>query len=262
MKVGIFGLGVVGTAIKESLVNAGHEVVSYDPKLGEFNGAQFAECYFVFVSVPTPTDKDGYQDRSALMDVCSKLKSIEYKRPVILKSTVLPGTCTYLRSLYGTFFIHCPEFLTERNAKSDYINQKEIIYSMPKGHSQIQYEFEKLMRETTNKDVKITSSNSYRETELAKYLHNNFLASKVAFMNEFYDICKNQEVEYSIVIKLALTQGKVGDTHTLVPGPDGKRGFGGMCFLKDTKALSTFCMKNDIRTPILDAVIDYNNTVR
>jgi len=37
-----------------------------------------------------------------------------------------------------------------------------------------------------------------------------------------------------------VSDGRVGDSHTLVPGPDGKKGFGGSCFPKDINAFMTF----------------------
>ena len=39
---------------------------------------------------------------------------------------------------------------------------------------------------------------------------------------------------------------------------DGKRGFGGTCFPKDTNALANFAKENGVDTPILDAVIKRN----
>ena len=71
-----------------------------------------------------------------------------------------------------------------------------------------------------------------KEAEMIKLFRNN-LSVKVSFCNEIYDYCKMKEIDYEKVVEIAATDDRIGLSHTLVPGPDGQRGYGGTCFSKD-----------------------------
>ena len=98
---------------------------------------------------------------------------------------------------------------------------------------------------------------SIAEASLIKYGINSFLATKVLWFNQFYDTV-NGHGNYNRIISAIANDPRIGHSHTIVPGFDGKRGFGGACFPKDTKALSYF----DPEFSILKDVITANNKIR
>jgi UDPglucose 6-dehydrogenase len=98
-------------------------------------------------------------------------------------------------------------------------------------------------------------------TELIKYTHNCFLATKVELFNEIYDVCQKVGVSYPNMMQGVHAIGKVGENHTRVPGPDGKRGYGGVCFPKDMKAFIGFARQIGLILPVLEAGM-YGNTPR
>ena len=65
---------------------------------------------------------------------------------------------------------------------------------------------------------------------MVKYLTNSFLATKVSFKNEIYQICDKLKIDYDKVIKYATLDDRLGKSHWNVPGPDGDFGFGGKLF--------------------------------
>jgi UDPglucose 6-dehydrogenase len=76
-----------------------------------------------------------------------------------------------------------------------------------------------------------------------------FLATRVTFFNELYDIVQGASKQFdakldydAIRIGLAL-DSRIGISHSQVPGYDGKRGWGGHCLPKDTSALVSFARK-------------------
>ena len=75
-----------------------------------------------------------------------------------------------------------------------------------------------------------------RITEMAKYMHNVFLALKVTYCNEIREICEHVGIPYDKVRFAALAMNGIGYGHTSTPGHDGQAGYGGMCFPKDTQA--------------------------
>lgn len=264
MKIGIFGLGVVGNSVKLAFEAAQIDVVSYDPKFDlQYDGAKFLTCQFIFVCVPTPTT-DGKQDQTAIYDVCRKLTALKYHGAVVIKSTVLPETCDKLTQTFPLLFIHNPEFLTERNARQDFLKQTDILYSIPKGYSAIQQEFETIHRKAlpASSALKFHDFNDYKITEMAKYLHNCFLATKVVFANEMYRLCATSDIDFKQVVKAAQTQGKIGESHWQVPGPDGKMGYGGMCFPKDMDALANYAVQKHCVQMVLTSALITNKQIR
>ena len=94
--------------------------------------------------------------------------------------------------------------------------------------------------------------------ELSKYTLNGFLAAKVSFMNQIYDIATEAGLDYEELRKLVLLDPRVGESHTLVTR---ERGFGGKCFPKDLNAsISWASQRSDPR--LLQAVADYNDAIR
>ena len=53
-----------------------------------------------------------------------------------------------------------------------------------------------------------------------------------------YDYCKRMGADWARVHQGMLLSGYINDTHTFVPGPDGKFGYGGKCFPKDVNAFT------------------------
>jgi UDPglucose 6-dehydrogenase len=253
LNIGIIGIGMVGTAILETLKKSNISPLIYDKykKIGSFK--EVVNTDLIFVCVPTPT-QNKVQDISFLKDVISGLDDNYYNGVIVVKSTVLPGTMDNLKKLYPKLKLaHNPEFLTERNAYEDFINQKNILISCNVEDLNL---IKKVYGYMTSSEV--IHYEDYRITETAKYVHNCFLATKISFMNQIYDYCQKENIDYSKVTEAAISQGKIGSTHTLVPGPDGDRGFGGSCFPKDTEALIGFIEEFSI----LKEVIEYNKSIR
>ena len=97
---------------------------------------------------------------------------------------------------------------------------------------------------------------------MVKYFTNCFLASKVTFANQMFDICQTQDIDYDKVCEYALYDKRIGNTHLLVPGPDGDRGFGGHCFPKDLAAMIYFGNQSDVDCQFLENIQEFNQKVR
>ena len=91
---------------------------------------------------------------------------------------------------------------------------------------------------------------------------NSFLATKVSFANEIYQICDKLKIDYDKVVEYATLDDRLGKSHWNVPGPDGDFGFGGHCLPKDLSALIFLAMNLDTETNVLNAVEETNDVVR
>jgi UDPglucose 6-dehydrogenase len=254
MKIGAIGTGFVGQCVVNTFSKV-FEVKVHDIKLNT-KIEDVLDTDIVFVNVPTPS-VDGKQDYSIVEGVIANLQLLRYEGIIVIKSTVLPGSCRKWEERYGLPIVHNPEFLTERNAQHDFDNQESVLLSGSiEALSPVASAYEKVFP-----NIPIHCYNKFEVTEMGKYIHNDFLATKVAFMNEMYDLCQYVGCDYNQAIEAALSQKKILPNHTKIPGPDGLFGFGGTCFPKDTIALYTaFSDKVNLKT--LGGAIESNKISR
>jgi len=240
MQVGVIGNGYVGGATS-LLEHEGVPFYIYDkaPKKCKPLGITVKDlmpCDFIFVAVPTPMNQDGSCSTSIVDGVVNELHEAGYdKGRVIVKSTVPVGTCRRLNVMF------MPEFLTERSWRKDFTEEEDWILGTNTRNDKIRDEVYKLFESAWNhgalKNRPRMTFSTTEEAELTKYTRNCFLAVKVSFFNEVYEFCEINDINYRKVRELACRDERVGINHTSVPGPDGKKGFGGTCFPKDTASL-------------------------
>ena len=99
---------------------------------------------------------------------------------------------------------------------------------------------------------------SLQEASFVKYTINSFLAMKVLFFNQLYDAVGDTSANFATIIKAVGSDGRIGSSHTSVPGHDGKQGYGGACFPKDTSAFVNYSN----RLTLIEKCIEINNTYR
>ena len=97
-----------------------------------------------------------------------------------------------------------------------------------------------------------------RTAELAKYMENCYLATKVTFCNEFYDIANAFGVDYNQLRETWLLDPRIGRSHTFVY--ENARGFGGNCLPKDISAIVYQAEQLGVNCGLLNNVIRRNNT--
>lgn len=260
-KIGIIGLGFVGNAVRESYDSALSEVVTIDsdPRkgaTGTYNDLTDAEA--VFVCVPSPMGPDGKCDTSILEGVLKNLKSIKYNNVIISKVTAIPTEYERLQEDFPNL-VHVPEFLTAANAIREYIGETDAIIGGKITAYQREAQRIITMGQTQLKNVAFCSIG---EAALAKYIINTYLATKVVYMNEMYQLANACGYDWRKMRSLIDIDERVGISHTRVPGPDGSFGFGGMCFPKDVAAMLNFAGEKSIPLNILDMAAKKNTMLR
>ena len=254
--VGIIGNGFVGES-QAFAFSPTCDVKIYDKNplrsVNKLN--EVLKCDFVFVCVPTPMKNDGSQDFSFIENVFKNA----IKGPVyIIKSTIVPGSTKILNDKFKELdIVFSPEFLTERTAKLDMLTQARIIFG---GKSELTIKCEDLFAQRfMNRTFIHTDSTT---AEYIKYMNNNFFATKVSIMNEYYRLGKEIGIDWEKALHGFAADHRIGDSHLHVPGPDGKFGFGGTCFPKDINALIAFANEKGIKMNVLEAAWKTNLEVR
>ncbi len=256
MKIGIIGYGVVGKAVALTLSKA-YDLVRYDKyaKLDLFKDLK--DCKIIFVTVPTPFDcETNCVDESAILESLDKLQKINYNSIVIIKSTLPPGYSDRYAEEYDFTMVFNPEFLRESTTPNeDFANQETVVIGTENAtvFSSVKEMYQKALQPSAK-----YYHTSLAEAEMIKCAQNTMLASRVALANMIYDACEQNEINYNKVRELAFDKFKILGPHMVqVPGPDGRRGFGGKCLPKDIRAFSTV-QDSDL----LNNIIKYNDSLR
>lgn len=264
MKVGIIGVGYVGTAVQTGFAPI-TEILTYDTakECTEHSIAAVAHnAEIIFICVPTPMNADGTCNTDIVEAVLQEISDTHTVHvPVcVLKSTVTPGTTELLAHKFPSITI-CfnPEFLTEKNYINDFISQVNIIVGHTGNSATVKPVVDLFYRRFPQSQVWIITA---QEAEMIKYVANTLLSTKVAYLNEIYQICKTTNINYDRITGILKLDPRLGTTHWTVPGHDGHFGFGGTCFPKDINALIQYGEQNGQPTPLLKAVWEKNLEVR
>lgn len=260
VKIGIIGYGFVGKAT-DSGFNSNVEKYIVDPKL-ETSIEQLSEFNpdIAFVCVPTPMGKDGNQDSTILEEVIKQLVRLCPQTIKVVKSTVLPSILDDLYKLDNQI-IYNPEFLREKHADLDFINSDMIILG---GDRNVAGKVSEVYLNNSSCKTQDHVFTDLKTASLIKYSINTFLASKVIFFNEIFSIYEKLDVadKWEDVKNIISRDARIGESHMDVPGHDGRKGFGGACFPKDSLALVKFADGLGTNLTSLKTTIKTNNRIR
>ena len=257
MKVGIIGMGFVGNALRAGLKD-NVKVIEIDPKLNtNEKDLKIFEPNIIFICVPTPADSSGSQDLTILNSVFNEIKDMDSL--VVLKSTVSPDNLISFKQKYN--FVYNPEFLREKSAVEDFINGSLILIG---GKNTLSKDLSRFYIEYTHCKSNEHFLTDIHTASLVKYSINSFLSTKVIFFNQLKNIFNegNESETWENFIKLIGQDNRIGISHMDVPGHDGRKGFGGACFPKDSLELLKYSQRINKEFSLLKEVIKINNEIR
>jgi UDPglucose 6-dehydrogenase len=255
MKLLIIGHGFVGKAVDYGFSNSDVVKTIIDPKYGNsIDDVVISDYDATFVCVPTPMKSDGSIDSTILDTVMEQINSQSRSRihRIIIKSTVTPDI---INKHAHDGIVYNPEFLREKTALEDFVNPDFHVFG---GLNWDTIAVEELYRKYSSCRICPTFHVSYKEASLIKYAINSFLALKVIFFNQLFDVAQESGASFNKIIKALDEEPRIGNSHMRVPGFDSKRGFGGACFPKDTAALIAFTDK----MTLLEKAVNINNEYR
>lgn len=260
MKIGIIGHGFVGKALAEALTND-VQVCKVDPKLDtSIDDLKNFKPEVIFICLPTPMLDNGIQDISIVKNTILELNKFITDEIIVVKSTVHPGNINEIK-LICPRFVYNPEFLREKHAKEDFINSDLIVFGGDQEFADSLANIYSNHTKCINKEYIFTDVTS---ASLIKYTINSFLATKVIFFNEINSIFKltDSNESWEDFTKILSKDSRIGNSHMLVPGHDGRLGFGGACLPKDINALLKYAESNDLELSLIKNVIKTNNKIR
>jgi len=213
----------------------------------------------IFICVGTPTKKGGNSaDLSQIFEVAKELsKTINKFKIIITKSTVPVTTGDEIEKILKKKLsknkfsvVSNPEFLREGEAIRDFTFPDRVII----GSNDLKSKkiLKNLYSPLIGKGAKYIHT-SRRAAELIKYASNAFLATKITFINEIANLCEKTNINVDdIAIGMGLDQ-RIG-SRFLRAGP----AYGGSCFPKDTKAITSTGDKFKTNLSVIKSVIKSN----
>lgn len=230
-------------------IDAGRLHFTADPRQA-YEGADI-----IFICVGTPTGTNGRTDLGAIQRAADDIALVLLDRPrdapapvIVVKSTVPVGTTHMVRDRIRAkvgpnlaFNVaNNPEFLKEGDAVSDFNRPDRVVIGVEDERTG------EVFRDLYDPFVRnghpiyvmdILSS------EMVKYASNNFLATKISFINEMANLCEAFGANINRVREGMCADKRIGHQF-LYPG----LGYGGSCFPKDT--LACVAMGEESGTPV------------
>lgn len=223
---------------------------------------EISESDIIFVCVPTPCNSEDDIDLSHIIEAATQVGVLLRKdhgyRVVAVKSTAVPGSTEEI--IIPTLERHSqkkagkdfgvavnPEFLQEGKAIDCFINPDRIVigeYDRRTGNI-----LEELYRDFRCPIVRT----NIRTAEMIKYASNAFLATKISFINEIGNLCKNLQIDVYEVAKGMGYDPRIGKQFL-----NAGVGFGGSCLPKDLDALIFKARKLGYKAEILESVSKVN----
>lgn len=215
------------------------------------------------VCVGTPSSPNGSVNLEQVLRVAEQVgQAIRLKNGyhgLVIRSTVLPGTVEKAASIIaresgkhvGRDFgvADNPEFLREGTSLFDFENPPFTVVGAT------DETIVNLLREMYAGINAPFYAVTTREAEILKYTCNAFHAVKVTFANEIGAICKKENIDSHVVMKIFCEDTKLNiSPYYLKPG----FAFGGSCLPKDVRALTHESRRLDITAPLLQSLIPSN----
>lgn len=237
----IVGYGVVGHNLAKELALLNPDI--YDKYKTEYNTKKSIKYDFCFICVDTPYTKECPCDISQVENALEENNADIY----IIKSTILPGTVEKLKELTDKRIIFSPEYY----GGTQHCNNFTFDFTVLGGDKKDCIEVQQLLQNVydARHTFRIVDS---KTAELTKYMENSWLATKVSFCCQFYEIAKQLDINYEELRELFILDPRVNPSHTFVYNnhPYWKS----HCLDKDVPAIADFA-----EAELLKDIVKFNN---
>ena len=236
----IIGYGIVGHNLSEELKEIKPDIVDKYKK--EYNTIRDVHYDLGFVCVDTPLKEDNTLDISEVINSINEYDCDIY----CIKSTCPVGTVDYLVKNTGKKIVFSPEYYGNTKHCNDYNFDFTILGGNKKTCDDIIQII--LPCYDGRHSFKIVEP---KLAETVKFMENSFLATKVSFCNSFYNVCKEENINYSELRELFILDPRINPSHTFVY--DDTPYWDSHCLNKDVTSIS-----NQYDMPFIKSMVEFN----
>jgi UDPglucose 6-dehydrogenase len=209
----------------------------------------------VMIIVGTPSGSDGNADLQYVFAAAESLAPhLKEGAVVVIKSTVPPGTNAKVKdtikakTTVNFDLASVPEFLSEGSAVENTLHPDRVVLGVESDRA----------REILTKLHSPLSTNIIvmlpESAQMCKYAANNYLATRITFINQIADLCEHNGADIEEVIRGIGEDKRIG-SHYWYPG----LGYGGSCFPKDVKEISAYAKTIGENESLFIAIDDLND---
>lgn len=245
----IVGYGITGNNLETEILCLNPDIADIK-YVGHFKEKKYIKYDIIFICVDTPyKGEDNPCDLTAIHNVIDEYtKYLREDGIFVIKSTILPGTTDDLVKKYNKKFVFSPEYY----GNTKHCNNFDFDFTILGGNKKDCLKVQQILQPAYDARhiFRITDS---KTAELVKYMENCFLAMKVSFCNQFFNIAKNNDVNYEELRELFILDPRVNPSHTFV--------------YEDQPYWDSHCLNKDVRAiaeteeaPLLKSVISFNNS--
>lgn len=242
----IVGYGIVGKNLSHEIRNLHPDI--YDKYKTELNTKKSNKVYdFAFICVDTP-----YIDENIPCDL-KEVKNAIFENEAeiyLIKSTILPGSIENLIEETGKKIIFSPEYYGSTHFSNNYVYNFTILG----GEKAICKKAIQLLQNVYDGRHRFIVVDS-RAAELVKYMENAYLAMKVSFCSQFWNIAKEIDVDYEMLRELFISDPRINPSNTFIF--DEHPYWESHCYDKDLAAFSSV-----YDAPLIEAVISFNEMMK
>lgn len=226
------------------------DIVIYDPPKNMGSKSDLIDTDFVFICVPTQRLPNGECDVSIVEEV---VQLASPRQAIVCHSTVAIGTTERLIQSLTKPLVFVPEYAGE-STDHPYRSLGQRDFFIFGGHKPAVLSVQGLFKSVYGDQAEylVTSPTT---AEVVKYMENSFLALKVGFCNEFYDLCNAVNVDYDSAKEMWLRDSRINRSHTTVTE---ERGYGGSCLPKDVSAVCSTGREVGSPMALLEALQEAN----
>jgi nucleotide sugar dehydrogenase len=212
MNILIIGHGIVGKRMEIELEKFSPDVLDkYKPDENKLSNN--TEGYdLAFICVNTPFTDESPCDCSEVVNAINENSHLMKDEGIfVIKSTVLPGTTDKIRKQTGQNVIFSPEYYGE----TQHCNNFDFDFTILGGEKQDCIKVVQILQKIYDgrHSFRITDS---KTAEIAKYMENAWLATKVSFCSQFFEIAENNGINYEELRELFILDPRVNPSHTFI----------------------------------------------
>ena len=236
----IIGYGIVGHNLEKELAKL--EPAIYDKYKGIDTRESGKQYKVAFICVNTPLTEQSLCDHTEVRNAINENNALVY----VIKSTILPGTTDQLCKETGRRIVFSPEYYGETQHNLNYM----FDYTILGGYRPSCIAVIQILQQVYDgrHQFRVTDA---KTAELVKYMENSFLATKVSFCQQFYNIAEKIGVSYEELRELFILDPRVNPSHTFVYRD--KPYWDSMCLNKDVPAIA-----ETYDATLLKNVIEFN----
>ncbi|MBI4067729.1 nucleotide sugar dehydrogenase [Candidatus Gottesmanbacteria bacterium] len=265
-KLGLIGVGYVGSAIGIGAARVGYNVLGYSRtrsrvdsinalKIDRFSATKsisdLGRSDIIAICVPTPVYKNKKPDIRPLRDALIQVtKMLHGGQLVIIESSVAPGTTrnfalpilkrSKLVEEKDFFLAYSPERIDPGNKKYTFRNIPKVVAGIGKDSELLTLEFYKCLV------TRVVPVSSLETAEMVKLLENTFRFINISLINELLAYTQGLDLNIWEIIEAAATKPFGFMAH--YPGP----GIGGHCIAVDPYYLLDDAKKRGINLGMVE----------